>query len=372
MNRISNYKGDTLCHLFSFLIAVTFLFTACGDFVREDRPPRDIVIYSDTIPGYDTLRDINTPADTDTEEPDSGEEPDTYIPTDIIQDSDIIDTKDVFEDTKDTAQTDISEDSLLTDILLTDSADEPDITPQDIYPDTDISDGGAEPGIDADIPCYCDAGSDCGICYYPGTENLTNKALKDKLNQLISNHTSLGYDLARTKMFSEIDNKDGWVECVYTGFKLQTSGIPNSNIMNTEHTWPQSMGADNEPARSDLFHLFPTKSDANSRRGSYPFGTVVNVTWSEGGSKLGTNSKGNTVFEPRDVHKGNVARAIFYFSIRYKLPIDADQESELRKWHTLDPVDTEEIDRCNSITGYQKNRNPFVDWPPFVDRIEDF
>ncbi|MGB9600345.1 MAG: endonuclease, partial [Myxococcota bacterium] len=40
--------------------------------------------------------------------------------------------------------------------------------------------------------------------------------------------------------------------------------------------------------------------------------------------------------------------------------------------HTLDPVDTDEIERCNKISSYQHNRNPFVDWPDFVNRIEDF
>lgn len=357
-------------YLYSFLILVTIFLSACGDFVRDEKYTRDVIIYYGDI-GFDSiLTDYQTYRGEDTLETDLGEERDAPSLMDIDQDSvgqnGIFILEDIFEDTDNPILKDIIEESLSQDIPPSDSAD--------IYAEIGFNDLAVESVIDTgtDISCDCDAGSWCGRCYYPGTEGLTNKALKDKLNQLISNHTALGYDLARTKMFSEIDNKDGWVECVYTGFKLQTSGIPNSNIMNTEHTWPQSMGADSEPARSDLFHLFPTKSEANSKRGNYPFGTVVNVIWSEGGSKLGTNSKGKTVFEPRDVHKGNVARAMFYFSVRYKLPIDSDQESELRKWHKIDPVDTEEINRCNAITSYQKNRNPFVDWPPFVDSIEDF
>ncbi len=342
-------------------LSCSLFIIGCGDFVRDpsvrnnsdiNRQDAQADSYSISDASYDFV-EIKDEEIIDIES--YAEEPDTVdeINSDIYVDSD--------------SQEDIewvSDDTTYDFIYYDDATDT--INDESI---TDISD---IIGPDTSDVCDCDAGYSCGKCYYPGTDGLSNKALKDRLYQLIKDHNSLGYDKARVKMFSEIDNFDGWVECVYTGFKLQTSGVPDSNIMNTEHTWPQSMGADSEPARSDLFHLFPTKSDANSRRGSYPFGTVVNITWSEGGSKLGTNSKGQTVFEPRDVHKGNVARAMFYFSVRYKLPIDTDQENELRKWHIQDPVDQNEIDRCNKINVYQNNRNPFVDWPEFVERIDDF
>ena len=51
--------------------------------------------------------------------------------------------------------------------------------------------------------------------------------------------------------------------------------------MNTEHTWPQSKGATGA-AKSDLHHLFPTDSKANSIRGNHPFGIVTGaVSWSD-------------------------------------------------------------------------------------------
>ncbi|MCX7958261.1 MAG: endonuclease [Deltaproteobacteria bacterium] len=366
-------KGGILSHLFSFVIISALSLSSCGDFVRDERPARDIITYSDTNNDITDItineNGILTDITEDYSAPDSSD--DIQILKDTSEDSivtkDIISSNDIFYDAETEDSADITEDTTHSDDVSADISTEP-----ETYIDASDKDTGAETGADDGSMCDCDAGYTCGRCYYPGTEGLKNNALKDKLNQLIKNHTSLGYNLAREKMFAEIDNKDGWVECVYTGFRLQTNTIPNSNIMNTEHTWPQSMGADNEPARSDLFHLFPTKSDANSRRGNYPFGTVVNVVWSDGGSKLGTNAKGNTVFEPRNVHKGNTARAMFYFSVRYNLPIDNEQESELRKWHSLDPVDNDEITRCNMINSYQKNRNPFVDWPSFVNDIEDF
>ncbi|NUM34786.1 MAG: endonuclease [Candidatus Brocadiae bacterium] len=207
---------------------------------------------------------------------------------------------------------------------------------------------------------------------YTRADKLFNRDLKSELYNQVKNHVSLGYDKARGKMFGEIDNENGYVKCVYTARSLKTSGIPDGNNMNTEHTWPKSLGAEKEPAKSDLHHLFPTDSETNSRRSSYPFGMVVTMVWSKGGSVLGKNEKSQTVFMPREEHRGDVARALFYFSIRYNLSIANDYEVVLKKWHTEDPVDSKEIARNEAISRYQKNRNPFIDHPEYVTRIEDF
>lgn len=209
---------------------------------------------------------------------------------------------------------------------------------------------------------------------YQSTNNLWDTALKNALLSLIDNHNSLGYDGARQAMFYSIDNVNGWVECVYTGQLVQTNGIPDVNTqhMNTEHTWPQSLGAEGV-AKSDLYHLYPTNDTANSVRGNLPFGVVVSgQNWSVGGSKRGNNSTGTLVFEPRDVHKGDVARAMFYFCVRYdnpSAPFFNNQEQVLRTWHLSDPVSIKETNRNNAIELLQNNRNPFVDHPEFVERI---
>ncbi len=123
--------------------------------------------------------------------------------------------------------------------------------------------------------------------------------------------------------------------------------------------------------------LYPTDETANSQRANYPFGPVVsNITWQNGGSKLGRNPNGMVAFEPRDVHKGDVARALFYFLLRYPNNygnfIDAAQEFYLRQWYRTDPVSTKEILRNNAIATYQGKRNPLIDHPEFIDRIAYF
>ncbi|MFZ5949312.1 MAG: endonuclease, partial [Candidatus Rifleibacteriota bacterium] len=85
-----------------------------------------------------------------------------------------------------------------------------------------------------------------------------------------SSHTPIGYQTAQDKIFTTLDNRDGWVECVYTGRKLKTSCEPDASNMNVEHTWPQSLGATGI-AKSDLHHLFPADSKANGIRGNNPF-----------------------------------------------------------------------------------------------------
>lgn len=227
-----------------------------------------------------------------------------------------------------------------------------------------------------DVTLECLAGPCTGED--PGTEpgdfeGLYEDELRAAIRRSNAGHTTLSYSEARHEFFSSIDNYDGQVECLYTGTLITTSGIPDHRIMNTEHTWPQSRGAGSGPANSDIHHLFPTLSDANNRRSNNYFGNVVSgITWSSNGSRLGQDASGQTRFEPRDVSKGNVARAMFYFAVTYQYSIPAHEETVLRQWHVLDPVDERERERNDRIAAVQHSRNPFIDYPELVDRISDF
>ncbi len=214
---------------------------------------------------------------------------------------------------------------------------------------------------------------------YSSTQNLWENALKTALTNLVNNHTDLGYNTARDRMFETID--DGGVDtiqCVYTGRKVYatTRTIAQNQNFNTEHSWPQSFFGDSLPMRSDLNHLFPTDVDANSRRANYPLGPVSGIpTWDSGGSKLGNRSTGEIVFEPRNVHKGDVARSLFYFILRYTNRgafMASRQEGDLRVWDKVDPVSAKELARNNSIASYQLKRNPLIDHPEFTDRITQY
>lgn len=141
--------------------------------------------------------------------------------------------------------------------------------------------------------------------------------------------------------------------------------------MNVEHSWPQSHGA-RGTAKSDLHHLFPTTSSINSTRSNFPFCEVTQVKWAGEGSKMGKDVNGTTCFEPPAQHKGDLARAMFYFAIRYDFHIDEAQEKVLRKWSHEDPVDSFELERHKRIVDFQHNINVFVENPELIDDIADF
>lgn len=212
---------------------------------------------------------------------------------------------------------------------------------------------------------------------YDFTDNLWGSELLKALSVYLKSHNSLSYKNAREHLWTSFDNDDGIVKCVYTGKSVLVSGEPDfaeldKNGFNTEHTWPRSYGADYEPPLSDMNHIFPTSKTANDRRANFPYDYVTGqISWQDGGSKLGIGSKGKTVFEPRDDFKGNVSRALFYFALRYDNPFKFlnDQEPILREWMKLDPPDEKEMRRNDSIAFYQLRRNPFIDNPSLLDRI---
>lgn len=207
-------------------------------------------------------------------------------------------------------------------------------------------------------------------------------------------HRALGYDGARKKLFGQIYLKtmidgayavrDVYCERDFTDEDFTDTPaigpnlIPTSgSVLNTEHTWPQSKFTGRFPKdmqKSDLHHLFPTDSEMNNHRATLHFGEVVSMKSEQKcpQNKLGKNAEGDVVFEVPDSQKGNTARAIFYFATRYQMKVDSTEEATLRKWSTLDPVDTEEFTQNNLKDQLQGNRNPFIDFPDLVDRINNF
>lgn len=223
------------------------------------------------------------------------------------------------------------------------------------------------------------------------THALKNDSLKIALYDVISaKQTSLGYDRARMVMFGQMylqnDGKGYYIQDVYCQKRFGSSAgvgprsIPKAEQINCEHTWPQSKftgGFPKDVQKSDLHHLYPSDSKANSVRGNMNFTEVAHDAGSLdencSASKFGSSvSNSNDGFEPPLTHKGNVARSIFYFSVRYKITIPKNEEEVLRRWNDLDPVDAEEISRNDTIEQVQGNRNPFIDFPGLAQDINKF
>lgn len=222
--------------------------------------------------------------------------------------------------------------------------------------------------------------------YYKNAQGLSGEALLKALHDIIDDQKDLGYDEARDVLFGHVDDaqdRDTVVD-VYSG--EAKSGIRDRRTaydrgLNTEHTWPQSLGAEG-PAKADLHHLRPSDIKINGSRSSYPYGEVKGTefgSWPsvDGGSnRLGNSRSGLMVFEPRAKVRGDIARGLLYFYTRYSVgggPADLRnfrmEAPFIVKWNREDPVDAAEKVRNDAIYEAQGNRNPFVDHPDWVNRV---
>ncbi len=226
------------------------------------------------------------------------------------------------------------------------------------------------------------------VVLFPG---VTGNALIDSIRVHYKPAVVKGYNEARDSMFMSFNYVDGAVECFYTGDTLRVLQsnarvIAQNRGFNTEHIWPQSKFLGRGNAYSDLHHLRPSRADVNQSRNNYRFKSLapseVTTFWrgrvnqsAIPASDLGSWSKtqqgttfDNSFFEPRDVVKGDVARAMFYFYTMYEeeaLATDADffptQMSELLAFHKADPTDLVEYQRTLKIATIQSGKaNPFI------------
>ncbi len=254
--------------------------------------------------------------------------------------------------------------------------------------------------------------------YYRGIDaSATDDELRRQLHDLISDKTELSYDDAWTA-FASVDKflpgypcnsaDSSMIPDIYSGFCWS----PEKNVAapgrgecgnykaegdcyNREHSWPKSWfgGFDaGKGAQTDLFELWPSDGYVNNLRGNLPFGFVKAGTEtyvSSNNSRIGTclnNESAGACFEMPDYLKGDLARTYFYLNTAYfgewtccdgpgydEWHMDAWMEADMRAWHAADPVDDTEKARNDEIYfNWQHNRNPFIDFPQWVDQISDF
>ncbi|SCY06067.1 Por secretion system C-terminal sorting domain-containing protein [Nonlabens sp. Hel1_33_55] len=254
--------------------------------------------------------------------------------------------------------------------------------------------------------------------YYSSTQGLSGYELKTELKEIITNGfdgQSYGdlIDLYQTSdnddyydanqsftildMYSE--NPDGADPYSYA-FNENCGNVSSNEgfCYNREHLYPQGFFNGEDIMRNDAHHVVPTDGQVNGRRSNFPFGEVNNPTFtSRNGSKVGpsvTLGFSQTVFEPLDEFKGDIARSLLYFATRYEDNWDDNSWDDkdanvsdprggpnknqwyeqwfidlLVQWHDQDPVGQREIDRNNDVFDYQNNRNPFIDNPEWVNMI---
>ncbi|MGC4119914.1 MAG: endonuclease [Myxococcales bacterium] len=230
--------------------------------------------------------------------------------------------------------------------------------------------------------------------YYESAMGLTSAALKAALHAIIKDHVVFPYSEVAS-IFTATD-----ADPAVPGNVLEFyTGVSTASDFNKEHVWAKSHGgfeSDAYAGFSDVHALRPTRPDVNSVRWHLDF-DEGGTTYSNTQCKVAAGYS----FEPRDAVKGDVARALFYMAVRYEgddppmpdlelveaIPslLDAQGQpnnnqhvstprmgrlSTLLRWHQQDPPDDAERARNDLIfREYQRNRNPFVDHPEWVQAI---
>lgn len=184
--------------------------------------------------------------------------------------------------------------------------------------------------------------------YYQRLSGLSGSALIGELRSLIMN---TGSATGSTSQVQSVDRVGNSYYLIYDGM---------GSYGNKEHVWPQSkLGS----TKDDLHNLRAANSGTNSRRSNYPFAEDNKpFTGSQPYQLIGSS------WYPGDEHIGDVARIVFYVSIRYDLSLNAvGNLNTFLEWHELDPVNDFERNRNDKIYGIQNNRNPFIDHPELVE-----
>lgn len=247
--------------------------------------------------------------------------------------------------------------------------------------------------------------------YYANLENLDGVILKKELHQKIKNHMLFKYDEVYTIIGQTDQDPYDTVNLVllYTArsvnrkhkdrggrYDYKLNGYTYQDSWNREHVWPKSFGFPNESdtAYTDLHHIRPADRTINTDRNnrSFDYGTIPYFD-NDGKIKTECFTSNDWIWEPPDYVKGDIARMVFYMTVRYEgyekdggivndleivdeiIPKNSKESkfgklSTLLEWHTQDPVDNWERRRNDIIyKKFQGNRNPFIDHPEYVDKI---
>ena len=217
--------------------------------------------------------------------------------------------------------------------------------------------------------------------YYQTAQDLRGEELRKALHDIIDDHTVLKYGETRPAMalLHQDPKEPANLIQIYT-----QKSVPKKSVdrWNREHLWPRARGNTDKrgPDDSDLHHLFPSDYDVNANRASLLFDITspprLSSHWS-----MDTDS-----FQPPAQVTGDIARSLFYMAVRYDGSDDQTSNltlvssdfngaemghlTTLIKWHKEDPPDVFERRRNDLIfENYQRNRNPFIDFPLLVSAI---
>lgn len=187
-------------------------------------------------------------------------------------------------------------------------------------------------------------------------------------------------EIAAHTFWKELYPGGGW--SLYCGFKFNGTqrtaagrAIDIEHIFSTRHmalhadcqTRMQCRESNNRTfmrMEADLHNMYPVWQAVITHRYDLMFGLVKGEYWRFDDCDIEWKTG---IFEPRDIARGNVARAMLYMHARYRVPVDKNALALYRVWNRIDPPSKQEKARNNVIERVQGDRNPFIDRPALAD-----
>lgn len=248
-------------------------------------------------------------------------------------------------------------------------------------------------------PTYGNVSSTAPSGYYSSLEGLSGAALKQALQDIIADHSVVRvhnyddvWDILKTSDQNPENSNQVWL--IYTETPRSKIDLQSGNSIvgkwNREHIYCQSRGGfaagtDYLTPNADGINFWTATTGANDIGAGVCDAHHIRAVDGQENTSRNNRNYGVEYNGPTDIltttWKGDAARAIFYMSVRYSLlnvvngnPTDgiAGQIGDLNtllSWNHLDASDDFEMNRNNYIYTWQKNRNPFIDYPSLADYI---
>ena len=231
--------------------------------------------------------------------------------------------------------------------------------------------------------------------YYDPIDGLADAALVQAIQDIIADPS-----VVRSQTYSDVidilkeadqhplNSNQVWL--LYTEqprpkLDFQTSGGSSVGLWNREHTYPRSRGGFDDIEADEIADGIDVwvSTKADSLRHANSDGHGIRATDGPENSSRGNQDYGEYSGPSGNLGswKGDVARSIFFLTIRYNglevVAGDPDNSTVgelgdldiLLDWHRNDPPDDYEMNRNNVVYEWQFNRNPFIDQPDLAEFI---
>ena len=190
------------------------------------------------------------------------------------------------------------------------------------------------------------------------------------------------YDqIASSSFWGKLYPAGGW--SLYCGYKFAVSGkAAGGQVINIEHIYPTSRMAEHAGCQNrmqcresknpvfmrmeaDLHNMYPAWQTVITHRYEFRYGLVSGEDWRFDDCDFEWKSG---IVEPRQIARGNIARAMLYMHSRYDIPVEKNALALFKVWNRIDAPSKQEKVRNDIIERLQGQRNPYIDRPSIAEQ----